>query len=160
VSKGINKYFIDDSSAPVKNNNITLVLNLSVKGGNVYINARILDKDANNQVVWERSFVDTPAADILDKGTDSPPAPYITAANFVLYLYGDAGTDPNGYQVVLDNAEYFITDSTVLDDFNAAQRNGWTDSNPAGLPLQGGQQAGGVFTFSLPAIGQPFFIDS
>jgi hypothetical protein len=160
ITKGISKYFIDDSSAPVKNTNITLVLNLSVKSGNVYITGQVLDKDANNQVLWQKTFVDTPAADILDTGTDSPPAPYITTGNFVLYLYGQHGTDPNGYQVVYDNAEYFITDSAVLDDFNAAQRSGWTDSNPGGLPLPGGQQANGVFTFNLPAIGQSFFIDS
>lgn len=160
ISKGINKYFIDDSSAPVKNNNVTLVLNLSVKGGSVYITGQILDKDANNAVLWEKTFVDTTGADILDTGTDSPPAPYITTGNFVLYLYANNGTDPGGYEVVFDNAEYFITDAAVLDDFNAAQRSGWTDSNPGGLPLPGGQQGNGVFTFQLPAVGQPFFIDS
>lgn len=161
VSKGINKYFIDDSPAiPVKNSNVTLVLNLSVKSGNVTILAQILDKDANNNVIWTRTFVDTPAADVLGTGTDNPPAPYITSGNFVLYLYANNGTDPNGYQVVLDNAEYFITDSTVLDDFNAAQRSGWSDSNPAGLALSGGQQTNGMFEFDLPAIGQSFFVGS
>lgn len=160
ISKGINKYFIDDSSTPVKNTNVTLVLNLAVKSGSVYITGQILDKDANNQVLWEKTFVDTPGADVMGTGTDNPPAPYITTGNFVLYLYANNGTDPGGYQVVYDNAVYFITDSTVLDDFNAAQRSGWTDSNPGGLPLPGGQQANGVFTFNLPTIGQPFFIDS
>ncbi|MHB8521326.1 MAG: hypothetical protein ACYDH9_11300 [Limisphaerales bacterium] len=161
VTKGINKYFIDDSPAtPVKNTNVTLVLNLSVQNGNVNITAQVLDKDANNQVIWTRSFVDTPATDILGKGTDNPPAPYVTTGNFVLYLYANNGTDPNGYQVVYDNAEYFITDSTVMDDFNAAQRSGWTDSNPANLPLPGGQQANGVFTFNMPAINQSYFVGS
>jgi hypothetical protein len=160
ISKGINKYFIDDSSAPVKNTNVTLVLNLSVKNGNVYITGQILDKDANNQVLWEKTFVDTPGADVMGKGTDSPPAPYITTGNFVLYLYADNGTDPNGYQVVYDNAAYFITDSTVLDDFNAPQRSGWQDSNPAHQALPGGQQANGVFTFNLSDLGQDFFVDS
>jgi hypothetical protein len=161
VTKGINKYFIDDSpSVPLKNTNITLVLNLSVKNGSVYITGQVLDKDANNQVIWTRSFVDTPGTDVLGTGTDTPPAPYITTGNFVLYLYANNGTDPNGYQVVLDNAVYFITDSAVLDDFNAAQRSGWTDSNPAGLPLPGGQQGNGVFEFDLPQIGQPFFVGS
>ncbi len=161
VSKGINKYFIDDSpTIPVKNTNVTLVLNLSVLNSNVTITAQILDKDANNQVIWTRTFVDTPGTDVLGTGIDSPPAPYITTGNFVLYLYANNGTDPSGYQVVFDNAEYFITDSFVLDDFNAAQRSGWVDSNPAGQPLPGGQQANGVFTFNLSGIGQPFFVDS
>ena len=161
VTKGINKYFIDDSPAtPVKNSNVTLVLNLSVQNSNVVITTQILDKDANNQVIWTRTFVDTPGADVLGSGTDNPPAPYITSGNFVLYLYANNGTDPSGYQVVLDNAEYFVTDSSVLDDFNAAQRSGWADSNPAGLPLPGGQQTNGTFEFDLPQIGQPFFVGS
>ena len=96
ITKGINKYFIDDDPGTgVKNNNVTLVLSLTVKGGSVYITGQILDKDANNQVIWEKSFVDTPAADILGTGTDDPPAPYITTGNFVLYLYGAERNRPS-----------------------------------------------------------------
>lgn len=160
ITKGINKYFIDDSSAPVKNNNVTLVLNLSVKGGSVYITGQVLDKDDRDKVIWEKTFIDTPAADILATGTDDPPGPFITTGKFVLYLYADGGTDPAGYQVVLDNASYFITDSSVLDDFNAAQRTAWQDADPAHAGLPGGQQANGVFTFNLPMLGQPMFVSS
>jgi len=166
ITKGINKYFIDDTPNPaVKNANVTLVLNLSVKNGNVYITGQVLDKAANNQVLWEKSFVDTPGADILSDGTDDPPAPYITTGNFVVYLYADNGTDPSGYQVVYDNAIYYVTDAAVLDDFNVAQRSGWEDSDPANLPLavlgqKGGQQANGVFTYNMNAIGQPYFVAS
>ena len=162
ITKGINKYFFNENvNPPVKNSNVTLVLNLSVRNGNVHITGQVLDKDDGNKVIWEKSYVDTPAADVLADGTDNPPAPFINmVGNFVLYLYGDGGTDPAGYQVVYDNAETFVTESTVLDDFNAAQRSGWEDKNPANLPLPGGQQANGVFTFNLPPIGQAFFHSS
>ena len=55
ITKGINKYFVADSgtAANLKQENITLVLNLKAKGGSVIVNARVLDKDANNAVIWE-----------------------------------------------------------------------------------------------------------
>ncbi len=162
ITKGINKYFFNENVTPaVKNDNVTLVLNLRVEGGNVHITGQVLDKDDGNRVIWEKSYVDTPAADVLADGDDNPAAPFINmVGNFVLYLYGDNGTDPSGYQVVYDNAETFVCDAVVLDDFNAAQRSGWEDKNPANLPLPGGQQAGGQFTFSLPPVGQAFFHSS
>ncbi len=162
ISKGINKYFYNENPTPaIKNNNVTLVLNLAVKNGNVIITGQVLDKDDGNKVIFEKTFVDTPAADVLSDGNDDPPGPFINqVGNFVLYLYADNGTDPNGYQVVYDNAETFVTDEIVLDDFNAAQRSGWEDSDPGGFGLPGGQQGGGVFTFNLPAVGQPYFVSS
>ncbi|MCC7376042.1 MAG: hypothetical protein IT581_15395 [Verrucomicrobiales bacterium] len=162
ITKGINKYFYNENvNPPVKNNNVTLVLNLAVKGGKVLITGQVLDKDDGNRVIWEKSFVDTAAADVLSDGEDSPPAPWVNLpGNFVLYLYADGGQDPAGYQVVYDNAETFVTDTEVLDNFDGATRSGWEDANPAGLPLPGGQQANGVFTFNVSALGQPYFISS
>jgi hypothetical protein len=160
ITKGINKYFFDQNMNPaIKNENIVLCLNLAVKGGKVYITGRILDKDDGRKVLWEQTFVDTPAADILDGGEDSPPAPFITSGNFVLYLYADGGTEPL-YQVVYDNAEVFVTDSEIVDDFNGATKTGWEDSNPAGLPLPPSTQAGGQLTFAIPGIGQPYFVNA
>ena len=50
--------------------------------------------------------MDTPAADVLDEGQDDPPAPFVNLiGNVVLYLYGDDGNDPAGYQVVYDNLD-------------------------------------------------------
>ena len=48
--------------------------------------------------------------------------------------------------------------ATVLDDFNAAQRSGWQDADPGNFGLPGGQQAGGVFTFGMPPVGQPYSV--
>ncbi len=159
ITKGINKYFLNSATA-LKNENITLVLRLQVKGGSVHITGQVLDKDDHNAVIFERTFVDTPGADVLDDGTDSPPAPFLGLGHPTLYLYADGGQDPAGYQVVYDNLEVFICDEQVLDDFNAAQRTGWEDANPANLPLPGGQQANGVFTFNLPRLGQAYFVSS
>lgn len=162
ITKGINKYFFNENPAtPVKNNNVTLVLNLAVKQGTVIITSQILDKEDGDKVLFERVFVDTTAADVLSDGKDDPPGPFINqVGNFVLYLYADGGQDPGGYQVVYDNAETLMVDEVVLDDFNAAQRTGWEDADPAGAGLPGGQQANGVFTFALPALGQPLFVSS
>jgi hypothetical protein len=81
ITKGINKYFVaeDGPAANLKQNNITLNLNLTVRGGSVFIHARVLDKDANNAVIWEKTVVDSAAADVLVAGKDDPAAPYITA---------------------------------------------------------------------------------
>ena len=163
ITKGINKYFYDENpTPPVKNNNVTLVLNLAVRSGNVHITGQVLDKDDGNRVIWEKSFVDTPAADVLSDGKDDPSAPFVNlVGNFVLYLYADGGKDPAGYQVVYDNAVTYVTDATVLDDFNAATASGWEDANPANIPaIKGGAQSGGKFVFAMPPIGQPYFVSS
>ena len=47
-----------------------------------------MDKDNNNQVIWDKTFIETLPADILGTGTDDPPAPYVqTTGNVALYLY-------------------------------------------------------------------------
>jgi hypothetical protein len=158
VTKGIDKYFFNEGVA-VKNNNVVLVLNLSVRGGKVYITGRVLDKDDKRRVLWEQTFVDTPDKDILADGEDTPPAPFLGTGNFVLYLYMNTGLDPL-YQVVYDNAEVFLTDAEVVDDFNDGVKTAWTESNPANLPLPKATEANGVFTFADPGIGQPFFVNA
>ena len=79
ITKGINKYFAADDgpAANLKQDNVTLVLNLTVKNGSVIVNAKVLDKDANNAVLWEKTVVDSAAADVLVAGKDDPAAPYI-----------------------------------------------------------------------------------
>lgn len=159
ITKGINKYFHNENpTTPIKNNNVTLVLNLRVEGGSVLVTGKVLDKDDGNRVLFEKTYVDTAAADVLREGTDSPAAPFINLpGNFVLYLYGDGGKDPAGYQVVYDNAETFVTDTVVLDDFNGPSKSGWEDKNPANLPLPPSVQADGRLTFAIPGIGQSYF---
>jgi len=165
MAKGIQQYFVDNNAsegAPAKQDNTTLVLTLSVKNGSVIFSGKILDKDANDAVLWERTVVDTPAADALEEGTDNPPAPFIGTGNFVLYLYADYSPanveDP--YKAYFDNAQTFVTDSVVLDDFNDNVKSNWTDFKFA--PQAGSMvEQNGQFRFDISgavasAVGQVF----
>ena len=160
ITKGINKYFVADSgtAANLKQENITLVLNLKAKGGSVIVNARVLDKDANNAVIWEKTVVDSAAADVLVAGKDDPAAPYLAEGYLTLYLYQDfdKAAPESPYQAIYDNAEVFVTDEAVLDDFNDNTKTGWTDFTFVpnfGLPTE----SGGQFQFAQPPAGQSIF---
>ena len=105
ISKGINKYFYA-ATPTLKNDNVTMVLSMTVKSGSVILNAKVLDKDNNNAVIFEQTAVDTPAADLLvGNATDSPAAPYLGSGNFVLICYEDNGRTQTSYEVTFDNAE-------------------------------------------------------
>lgn len=148
--KGIEKYPI--AAGGVKNENVTLVLSLTVKNGAVIMAGKVLDKDSSNRVLWESTFTDTPAEDAYMAGKDLPnPKPFIGPGNFVLYLFADydrnAVEDP--YQVVYDNAQVTIFDTINLDDFDDNSKSEWTDFTfvPGfGLPVE----SGGQFRFELP----------
>jgi hypothetical protein len=159
ITKGINKYFYNEHPAePIKQTNISLVLTLTVRNGNVHIRARVLDKDAGDAVIFEQEAVDTPAADVLSDGTDSPAAPYIAKGHFTLYLYQDydAGAPEMPYRALFDNVEVFETDREVLDDFDDATKTGWTDFTfVPGLGIA--SETGGQFRFEQPPAGQPLF---
>lgn len=155
IAKGINQYFVDnnlDEGAPSRHENTTLVLSLSVKGGNVIINARILDKDANNAVLWERTVTDSPAVDPMEDGSESGgPEPFIGSGSFVLYLFADysASSPEDPYRAHFDNAEVFVTESTVLDDFNDNTKTDWADFTFA--PGAGSMtEQNGQFRFQIP----------
>ncbi len=163
LTKGIQKYFVADDgpTADLRNDNITLVLTLTVNKGNVIITGKALDKANNNAVLWERTVVDTPAAEVLADGQDSPAAPFITTGYFTLYCYEDfsASAPENPYLVYYDNAEVFVTDTTVLDDFNDNTKTDWQDFTFVtgfGLPVE----TSGQFRFELPPAGQAIFTAS
>ena len=155
VSKGINKYFIQEATPTLKQNNVTMVLTLTGKGADVIINVKVLDKDANNAVVYEKTVIDTPAADALAAGTDSPAAPYMGAGKMTLMLYEDfnAGGDAT-YTATFDNAESFVYENAVIDDFNAGTKTGWTD---ASFGVGSSTVANGQFAFTIPAVQDVFF---
>ncbi len=108
LTKGIGKYFYnEDPATPIKNDNVTLVLDLTVSNQTtVYIRGQVLDKDADNAVLWEQVVVDTPEADVFADGTDDPAAPYLTTGHFSLFCYQDFDeAEPQMfYQVIYDNA--------------------------------------------------------
>ncbi|HNU52625.1 MAG TPA: hypothetical protein PKJ98_17165 [Verrucomicrobiota bacterium] len=160
ITKGIQKYFVADDTvtAELKNDNVTLVLRLAVKNGNVTVTGRVLDKDNANAVLWERTVVDTPAADMMADGSDSPAAPFITTGYFTLYCYQQYSED-KVYSVYYDNAQVFVTEATVIDDFNDNTKTAWADFTfvPGfGLPTEESQQ----FHFDLPPARQDIFTAS
>jgi hypothetical protein len=109
LTKGIGKYFYNENVNPaVKNNNVTLVLDLTVSNSTtVLIKGQVLDKDNADAVLWERTVVDTPDADPLADGTDTNPStPYITRGHFALFCYEDfnPSSPQASYQVIYDNA--------------------------------------------------------
>jgi hypothetical protein len=160
ISKGINKYFYDESPAlPIKNDNVTMVLSLTVRNGSVIVTAKVLDKDANDAVIFEQTFTDTTNADVLSDGSDDPPAPYLGSGHFALLCYEDEGTTQASYEVTLDNAEVFVTDAVVLDDFNDNVKTGWEDFT-FGPDYASITEANGQFNFSLLPVGQPIFAGS
>jgi hypothetical protein len=162
ITKGIGKYFYSENPfEPIKNENVTLVLRLTAKGGNVIINGRVLDKDNNNAVLFEKTFIDTPAADPLSDGADSPAAPYLGSGHFTLYCYEDfdRSAPQDVYEVIYDNAEAYVLDSVLLDDFNDNTKTAWQDFTfvpGLGLPVE----TGGQFKFDLPPAGQALFVAS
>ncbi len=159
VTKGIGKYFYADNPAePLKNENVTMVLSLTGQGNNVLINAKLLDKDDGNKVIFEQTFLDTPEADILLDGSDTPAAPWSGLGNFVLFCYEDFDKNaPQGsYEVIFDNAETYVVENTLLDDFDDNTKSNWADFTfiPGfGIPTE----ANGQFNFNLPPVGQAIF---
>lgn len=154
ISKGINKYFVQEATPDLKQTNVTMVLSLTGQGTNVVINVKVLDKDDGNRVIYERTVIDTPAADALASGSDSPAAPYTGPGKMTLMLYEDFNSGgPSTYEVVYDNAESFVYENALIDDFNST-KTGWTD---AGFGIGSSTVANGVISFSLPPVQDIFF---
>jgi hypothetical protein len=165
ITKGINKYFLTEGSVvntrsqhPSVIDNVTMVLNLSVSAGTVTIHAMVIDKD-DGTVLFDRTVLDTPAQDQLAAGNDDAP-PYITSGYYSLYLYEDfdKNAPENPYKVYFDNAQVWVNDTSVLDDFDSG-KSGWGDFtfNPALGPSFGDS---GLLKFELPPVGQSIFIAS
>jgi len=114
---GIHGQFFHESVL-IKNTNVVLALAVTRVNPNVILTARVLDKEDNNAVLYERSVVDTPNIDRtltqaemetasgmhLDAGTDMGPP--ITSGSEVflsLFQYTD-GTKPAA-EATFDNLE-------------------------------------------------------
>ena len=159
ITKGIGKYFYnEDPAEAVKNENITMVLSMTGIGSSVSVTTKVLDKDNNDAVLFQKTVLDTPAGDVFSDGSDNPAAPYLVEGKFVLYLYQDfdRNAPQESYEVVYDNAVAFVQDRTVVDDFNDNTKVGWTDFSfqpPLGAP----KESNGQFSFSMPPVGQAIF---
>src|SRR5437868_770572 len=88
-----------------------LKFEITASGSSVIINGKVLDKDNNNAVLFDKTFIDTSAADVFSDGKDDPAAAYTGPGHFVLMEYEDF--DPAGpavYEVIFDNAAAFVLD--------------------------------------------------
>jgi hypothetical protein len=164
LTKGIERYFVAEDWPPADkpdapSQNITLVLRLTASGGNVTIHAEVLDKANNNAVLWQKTVVDTPNADVVFPQPDQPVAPFINQSGyFTLFLFQDfdESSPEETYIVSYDNAQAFVMDQTNVDDFNDNNKTGWSDFTfvPGfGLPTEGD----GQFRFEQPPAGQEIF---
>src|SRR5690606_9276781 len=154
-------FYNENPDTPLKNENVIMSLSLTGRGSDVVITARLLDKDDNNAVLFEETFVDTPGAEILADGEDDPAAPYLGAGNFVLMCYEDFDEDAPqaSYEVTFDNAEVFVLQEVLVDDFDDNNKTGWEDFTFVegfGLPVE----ENGQFKFELPPAWQDLFVAS
>src|SRR5436189_5378227 len=75
ITKGIGKYFYNENPTPaIKNDNVTMVLSMTVKNGSVILNAKVLDKDNNRSEERRVGKEDRPEADVHSDGKDSQAA--------------------------------------------------------------------------------------
>jgi hypothetical protein len=140
LTKALDQYFVENTPAGLKNDNITMVLRLTGDGANVIINGRILDKDDNNRVLYEYTVTDTPGVDVLG-GQESRPASYVgVAGNFALLNYKDTSQGQLDSVLVFDNVQGFDMAATVLDDFNDNTKTGWADVLNGGSVTEADQQ--------------------
>jgi hypothetical protein len=156
IAKGSGKYFHNENPTPaLKNDNVTLVLILTQVGTSVSITGKVLDKDNNNAVIFEKTYVDTVDADILADGTDDPKAPFTGDGQFTLMEYEDFDqADPANYQVIFDNAEAFVLENAVVDNFDDNVKTDWVD---ASFGIGSSTEVNGQFKMSLPAVQTVFF---
>jgi hypothetical protein len=102
----------------IKNTNVVLALSITRVNPNVILTARVLDKDNNDAVLYERSVVDTPSIDRtltqaemeaasgmhMDAGTDvGPPITSGSEVFLSVFQYTD-GTKP-ATEAIFDNLE-------------------------------------------------------
>ncbi|MBM3883331.1 MAG: hypothetical protein FJ387_27085 [Verrucomicrobia bacterium] len=112
----------------VKHTRVVLAFALTAAGDNLILTGRVFDKDNQNALLYERSFVDTPAADPVIPNAaireklgmdisfypDSPGRPLMSGTSFALGLlqYTDGTLDPA--EATFDNLELRTYDVPLL----------------------------------------------
>ncbi len=160
--KGLNKYFYDITEGDwiETPENITLSLSMTGKGESVEVTVRVFDIENNNAMVFEETIIDTPEADDLDTGTDSPATSFINKpGNFAMLLYHNDGTGAlPASSITVDNAKVFQYESATIDDFDDNKVTGWEKfdfgSGNGFFTEEDGQLTIGMHQ----PTGQPFFV--
>ncbi|MBI2929908.1 MAG: hypothetical protein HYY24_29975 [Verrucomicrobia bacterium] len=119
--------FLFWDNAPLKNENVTLVLAFTRLGSDLRITSRVLDKDNGNAVLFERIVTDTPQSDpVLPSGAvkglrlEADPAgtPWLLQERgtaIVAVWWGNTQTAPQvPAQVTFDNLEVWQYESPHL----------------------------------------------
>src|SRR5712692_6881054 len=155
ITKALNQYFYTDSPTPqIKDNNVILVLRLTGQGTNVVVNARVLDKDNNNQIIFDHTIIDTSASETgpdMETHTNS----YVgVAGNFVLLNYKDSGATDS--VIVFDNAQVFDSANIVVDNFDSNVKTGWSDVLNGGTVTENNMQ----FNITTVPVATPSFTGS
>src|SRR6266516_1044211 len=123
ITKGIGKYFYNENPTPaIKNDNVTMVLSMTVKNGSVILNAKVLDKDNNNAVIFEQTAVDTPAADVRGRGR------WGVAGSLDAKALTGATTSGGKRPVATRSGTFFQTCQAFLKESLAPQANHFTAS--------------------------------
>src|SRR5438552_15568654 len=92
-----------------------MVLSMTVKSGSVILNAKVLDKDNNNAVIFEQTAVDTPAADVLAGDAAGRAAAQYGSSGFVVLCYIGRASWRERLEVAFDDGETNGIDNVVRD---------------------------------------------
>ncbi len=162
LAKGLNKYFFDITEGDWIDSpeNITLSLTMTGKGESVEVTTRVFDIENNNAMVFEKTVVDTPEADDLDTGDDSPAASFIgKPGNFAILLYHNDGSGAlPASSITVDNAKVFQYESATIDDFDDNKVTGW-EKFDFGTGNGFFKEEDGQFEIGMQQpTGQPFFV--
>ena len=162
LAKGLNKYFYDITEGDWIDTpeNITLCLTMTGKGDSVEVTTRVFDIENNNAMVFEKTIIDTPEADDLDTGDDSPAASFIgKPGNFAMLLYHNDGTGAlPASSITVDNAKVFQYESAPIDDFDDNKVSGW-EKFDFGTGNGFLKEEDGQFEIGMhQPTGQPFFV--
>jgi len=110
--------FFFTNNTPVKVSNVKLVLSMTGTNSSVLLKFKVLDNDNAGAVLFEGEYLDTPAEDTMQRGTDDPPESYLGQSGLLqAYVFRDPGyfdpdvtLPPNAQaEVVFDNAEVVET---------------------------------------------------
>jgi len=124
------------------------------------VTTRVFDIENNNAMVFEKTVVDTPEADDLDTGDDSPAASFIgKPGNFAILLYHNDGSGAlPASSITVDNAKVFQYESATIDDFDDNKVTGW-EKFDFGTGNGFFKEEDGQFEIGMQQpTGQPFFV--
>ena len=184
VQKGRDYLFIDEfiysvnrfcifacERAAIRNTNVVLALALTRKQADLVITARVLDKANPNMVLYQRTVVDTPAADptlsaaqfqavtgmnLLDLGADAGAAPLSSSgAGVAVFQYTD-GSAP-AVLATFDNLEMRTSELPFV-GIERAVRLSWPTLSTLNYAIEGAPSAQGpwlpVQDTTIPGMNQ------